>query len=57
VRLRFADPQGPDSCAEVGLKLNNTPVGPAPSSTCRQGKGTIKIVEPYGWPPLAPPAP
>jgi hypothetical protein len=57
VQLRFADPNGPESCAEVGLKLNNMPVGPGASSTCRQAKGGIRIIEPYGWPPLAPPAP
>jgi hypothetical protein len=57
VNLRFADPHGPESCAEVGLKLNNVPIGPSPTSTCRVGKGAIKILEPYGWPPLTPPAP
>jgi hypothetical protein len=39
------------------LKLNNVPVGPGASSTCRQAKGRIRIIEPYSWPPLAPPAP
>jgi len=57
VNLRFADPHGAESCAEVGLKLNNAPIGPKATSTCRQGKGGIRIVEPYGWPPITPPAP
>ena len=45
VNLRFADPHGPESCAEVGLKLNNAPIGPKTTSTCRQGKGGIRIIE------------
>jgi len=57
VNLRFADPHGPESCAEVGLKLNNAPIGPRASNTCRVGKGGIRIIEPQGWPPLTPPAP
>ena len=57
VQLQFADPHGKSSCARVGVNLKGQAMGPAPTGNCRQGRGRIEILEPYGWPPLAPPAP
>ena len=55
VQLQFGDPYGKDTCARVGINLDGQSLGPAPSSSCREGRGKIEILEPYGWPPLAPP--
>ena len=52
VEVRFSDPHGQEACAEVGLNLSQTT-----ASSCRPQRGRIQILEPYGWPPLAPPAP
>ena len=57
VQLQFGDPYGKDTCARVGINLDGQSLGPAPSSSCREGRGKIEILEPYGWPPLAPAAP
>ena len=52
LEVRFSDPHSQETCAEVGLNLAD-----ASANRCRSKKGRIQILEPYGWPPLAPPAP
>ena len=52
LEVRFSDPHNQQTCAEVGLNLAD-----ASANRCHGEQGRIQILEPYGWPPLAPPAP